>query len=360
MSTETLLEIYYFMCLTRAMEDRTRTLFLQGRVVGGVYTAQGHEATTVGAAMTLRDGDCIVPQHRDLGMYLVRGGSPRAVMCQWLARGNSPTLGRDGQMHIGDMHHGIVPMISMLGESLPVACGVALTMKIRKRSTIVMASCGDGATNTGAFHEALNFASVQKLPIVFIIENNGYAYSTPGYKQFAIQNLSDRALAYGMPGESVDGNDVLAVMKAVERATAHARSGNGPALVECKTFRVRGHSEADKADYVPQKLREEWLAKDPIKRFEEYLTRKNILTTAKKAEIEAQVKAVVYDAVSFADQSPAPDPATVADYVFAPDGPVAIVGEPGADDPRYLNALDSRIGEPFNTVQKAEEAVGRR
>ena len=134
MSPKTLLEIYYFMRLTRAMEDRTRTLFLQGRVVGGVYTAQGHEATTVGAATMLRDGDCIVPQHRDLGMHLVRGSSTRAVMCQWLARGNSPTLGRDGQMHIGDMHHGIVPMISMLGESLPVACGVALTMKMRKRS----------------------------------------------------------------------------------------------------------------------------------------------------------------------------------------------------------------------------------
>src|SRR3989440_12915075 len=307
-----LTHIYYFMRLTRAMEERTRNLFLQGRVVGGVYTAQGHEATTVGAAMTLRDGDCIVPQHRDLGMHLVRGGSPRAVMCRWLGRGDSPTLGRDGQMHIGDMHHGIVPMISMLGESLPVACGVALTMKMRKRSTIVLASCGDGATSTGPFHEALNFASVQKLPIVFIIENNGYAYSTPTQKQFAVQNLADRALAYGMPGETVDGNDVMAVVEAVTRAVQHARSGKGPALVECKTFRVRGHSEADKADYVPQVLREEWLAKDPIKRFEEYLAKKHILTAAKKAEIEEQVRAVVDDAVSFAEQSPAPDPATVA------------------------------------------------
>src|SRR6266480_3781673 len=253
-----LLQIYYFMRLTRAMEDRLRTLFLQGRVAGGVYTAQGHEATTVGAAMTLRDGDCIVPQHRDLGMHLVRGSSPRAVMCQWLARGNSPTLGRDGQMHIGDMHHGIVPSISMLGESLPVACGVALTMKMRKRSTIVLASCGDGATNTGPFHEALNFASVQNLP--------------------------DRVVAYGMPGETVDGNDVLAVIAAVERAGEHVRSGKGPALVECKTFRVRGHSEADKADYVPKELRDEWLAKDPITRFEKYLTEHNILTDVKKAE----------------------------------------------------------------------------
>src|SRR5690348_4858611 len=265
------LEIYYFMRLTRAMEDRIRTLFLQGRVVGGVYTAQGHEATTVGAATMLRDGDCIVPQHRDLGMHLVRGGSPRAVMCQWLARGNSPTLGRDGQMHIGDMHHGIVPMISMLGESLPVACGIALTMKMRKRSTIVLASCGDGATNTGPFHEAMNFASVQKLPLVLVIENNGYAYSTPTSKQFAIQNLSDRALAYGIAGESVDGNDVLAVTDAVGRAVEHVRAGKGPVIVECKTFRVRGHSEADKADYVPEELRKEWLAKDPIPRFESYL-----------------------------------------------------------------------------------------
>src|SRR6266481_3333927 len=326
-----LLQIYYLMRLTRAMEDRTRTLFLQGRVAGGVYTAQGHEATTVGAAMTLHDGDCIVPQHRDLGMQLTRGGSPHAVMCQWLARGNSPTLGRDGQLHIGDMHHGIVPMISMLGESLPVACGVALTMKMRKHSTIVMATCGDGATNTGPFHEALNFASVQQLPVVFIIENNGYAYSTPTHKQFAIENLAERALAYGMPGESVDGNDVLAVVEAVERAVEHVRGGKGPALVECKTFRVRGHSEAD------------------------------------KAEIEEQVRAVVDDAVSFAEQSPAPDPATVAGYIYAPGGPVAIIGEPGAEDPRYVNALDSRTGRPFNTVTEtakpqfvAPEEVGKR
>src|SRR5438309_107641 len=289
MSTEELIQIYYFMRLTRAMEDRTRTLFLQGRLVGGVYTAQGHEATSVGAAMTLRDGDFIAPQHRDLGMHPVRGSSPRAVMSQWLARGNSPTLGRDGQIHIGDMHHGIVPPISMLGESLPVACGVALTMKIRKHSTIVLASCGDGATNTGPFHEALNFASVQKLPVVFVIENNGYAYSTPTFQEFAIANLSDRAVAYGILGESVDGNDVLEVVETVGRTVEYVRGGNGPALIECKTFRVRGHSEADKADYVPPALREEWLAKDPIQRFEEYLTREKILTQAKKAEIEEQV-----------------------------------------------------------------------
>ncbi|HEU5227759.1 MAG TPA: thiamine pyrophosphate-dependent dehydrogenase E1 component subunit alpha [Ktedonobacteraceae bacterium] len=354
------LMIYYFMRLTRAMEDRTRTLFLQGRVVGGVYTAQGHEATTVGAAMTLRDGDCIVPQHRDLGMHLVRGISPRAVMCQWLARGNSPTLGRDGQIHIGDMHHGVVPMISMLGESLPVACGVALTMKMRHRSTVTLASCGDGATNTGPFHEAMNFASVQRLPMVLVIENNGYAYSTPTAKQFAIENLSERARAFGIPGESVDGNDVLAVMEAVGKAVERARAGEGPQLVECKTFRVRGHSEADKADYVPEELREAWLQKDPITRFEAYLTEKGILTAKEKAEIEARVRATVADAVSFAEESPEPDGATVADYVFAPEGPIAIVGEPDADDTRYVNALDTRIGQPFNSMSKEEEAVGRR
>ena len=355
-----LLQIYRFMRLTRAMEDRIRTLFLQGRIVGGVYTAQGHEATTVGAAMTLRDGDCIVPQHRDLGMHIVRGVSPRSIMCQWLARGNSPTLGRDGQMHIGDMHQGIVPMISMLGESLPVACGVALTMKMRKRSTVVLASCGDGATNTGSFHEALNFASVQKLPVVFVIENNGYAYSTPTSKQFAIQNLSDRALAYGMPGQSVDGNDILAVIEAVGQAVAHARSGQGPALVECKTFRVRGHSEADKADYVPDDLRAEWLKKDPIQRFEHYLFQEEILTEAARSEMDAQIKAEVDDAVRFAEQSPAPDQTTVAQYVYAPDGPIAMVGEPGAQDTRYINAYDSRTGQPFHIVHKAEEAAGRR
>jgi TPP-dependent pyruvate/acetoin dehydrogenase alpha subunit len=333
---------------------------LQGRVVGGVYTAQGHEATTVGAAMTLRDGDFIVPQHRDLGMHLVRGTSPRAIMGQWLARGNSATLGRDGQLHIGDIHHGIVPSISMLGESLPVACGVGLTMKMRGRSTIVLAPCGDGATSTGPFHEALNFASVQKLPIVFLIENNGYAYSTPNAVEFPIQNLSDRALAYGIPGETVDGNDVFAVMEAVERAVAHARGGKGPALVESKTFRVRGHSEADKADYVPKELREEWLAKDPIKRFAAYLREQGILTDASSASIEARVKAIVDDAVSFNEHSPAPDPATVADYLFAPDGPIAIIGEPGDDDPEYVNALDRRTGQPYSAARKAEEVAAIR
>jgi TPP-dependent pyruvate/acetoin dehydrogenase alpha subunit len=351
------LQIYHFMRLTRAMEDRTRTLFLQGRIVGGVYTAQGHEATTVGAALALKEIDCIVPQHRDLGMHLVRGVSPRAIMCQWLARGNSPTLGRDGQIHIGDMHHGIVPMMSVLGESLPVACGVALTMKMRKRTSVVLASCGDGATNTGPFHEALNFASVQKLPLVFLIENNGYAYSTPTTKQFAISHLSERALAYGIPGESVDGNDVLVVLAAVKRAVERARSGNGPTLIECKTFRVRGHSEADQADYVPQELRAEWLKKDPIARFETYLQHEGILTQAVKNAIEADVWAQLDDAVRFAEQSPVPDGTTVADYVFAPDGPIAIVGEPGATDPRYINAYDSRIGQPFDVVRKAEEAV---
>src|SRR5260370_22715779 len=259
------------MRLTRSMEDRTRTLFLQGRIVGAVYTGQGHEATTVGAATMLREDDCIVPQHRDLGMHLVRGTSPRAVMCQWFARGNSPTLGRDGQLHIGDIHHGVVPSISMLGESLPVACGVALTMKMRKRTTIVLAPCGDGATNTGPFHEALNFASVQKLPIVFIIENNGYAYSTPTQKQFAVQNLADRALAYGMPGETVDGNDVLAVIGAVTRAVQHVRSGKGPSLVECKTFRVRGHSQAHKPAPRPPALPYECPAPNPINPFDDYL-----------------------------------------------------------------------------------------
>ena len=355
-----LLQIYYFMRLTRAMEDRTRNLFLQGRIVGGVYTAQGHEATTVGAAMALRDGDCIVPQHRDLGMHLVRGISPRAIMCQWFARGNSPTLGRDGQTHIGDMHHGIVPMISHLGESLPVACGVALTMKMRRRANVALATCGDGATSTGSFHEAMNFASTQHLPMVLVIENNGYAYSTPNSKEFAIKHLADRAVAYGIPGESIDGNDVLTVLETVERAVERARRGEGPSLIECKTFRVRGHSEADKADYVPPELREQWLAKDPIRSFEQDLVELGVLNFAARTDIETKIIALVADAVRYAEESPVPDEQSVADYVFAPAGPIAIVGEPGADNPRYINACDSRTGRPFTAVEMVEEAVGQR
>lgn len=348
------------MRLTRALEDRVRTLFLQGRIAGGVYTGQGHEATTVGAAMALHDGDCIVPQHRDLGMHLVRGVSPRAVLCQWLARGNSPTLGRDGQMHIGDMHHGIVPMISLLGDSLPVACGVALTMKIRKHPHIVLASCGDGATSTGAFHEAINMASVQKLPLVLLIENNGYAYSTPTSKQFAVSNLSERALSYGIPGESIDGNNVQVVFSAIEQAVERARSGQGPTIIESKTFRVRGHSEADRADYVPRQLREEWLQKDPIARFEDYLLQERILTGTQRSEIEARIREIVDDAVHFAEHSPEPDITTVADYVFAPAGPIGLIGEPGADHPRYINALDTRTGQPFTVMSRAQEVMAPR
>jgi TPP-dependent pyruvate/acetoin dehydrogenase alpha subunit len=263
-------------------------------------------------------------------------------------------------MHIGDMHQGIVPMISMLGESLPVACGIALTMKMRKHSTIVLAACGDGATSTGAFHEAMNFASVQKLPLVLVIENNGYAYSTPTSKQFAVKNLSERALAYGIPGQSVDGNDVLAVIEAVEHAVEHARNGAGPAIVECRTFRVRGHSEADKADYVSEELRKEWGARDPIERFKVCLIQQNILTATVANEIATKIKAVVDDAVNFAEHSPAPDVSTVAEYVFAPDGPIAIIGEANASKPNYVNALDQRTGQPFNTINKVEEVVGRR
>jgi len=224
----------------------------------------------------------------------------------------------------------------------------------------VLASCGDGATSTGAFHEAMNFAAVQHLPLVLVVENNAYAYSTPNVKQFAISNLAERAAAYGIPGESIDGNDVLAVIETVGRAIERARTGSGPSIIECKTFRVRGHSEADRANYVPQELREEWLARDPIKHFETYLTSKDILTPAKKAEIEQYIKATVDDAVQFAEQSPEPDAAEVAAYVFAPDGPVAIVGEEGARNTRYINALDSRTGQPFNAVTSIEEAVGRR
>jgi TPP-dependent pyruvate/acetoin dehydrogenase alpha subunit len=255
-------------------------------------------------------------------------------------------------------------MISLLGESLSVGCGVALTLKQLKRPGVVLASCGDGATNTGQFHEALNFASVQKLPIVFVIENNGYAYSTPSHKQFAVKDLADRAKAYAMPGASVDGNDVLAVMTAISQAVENARDGLGPALIECKTFRVRGHSESDKADYVPTELREEWLKKDPIKRFEEYLQKKKILTAALKSEIEARIKEVIHDAVDFAESSPQADPSTVADFVFAPDGPIALIGSPQAQDPRYVNTLDRRTGQPFTTINKTPltlpEEVGKR
>src|SRR5206468_5252646 len=270
-----LLKMLHSMKLTRALEFRIeRKLYRQGKIVGGVYVGRGQEAISVGAAMHIRRGggqdvdDIVSPSHRDMAVFLMQGVSPQRILAQYMGRAAGLTRGRDGNMHMGDLRHRLVAFISHLGDSVPVAAGCALTFRLRGTDQVSFCFFGEGATSRGDWHEGVNFAAVQRLPLVLVCNNNQYAYSTPLSKQMACANVADRGPAYGIPAEIVDGNDVLAVHAAARRAVEHARAGLGPYLIECKTFRMTGHSAHDGADYVPKHLWSEWAAKDPIPRLE--------------------------------------------------------------------------------------------
>src|SRR6184192_763287 len=265
------LQMYYYLRLTRTLEDRITALYRQGKIVGGVYTSNGMEAISVGYALALDRDDIIAPFHRDMGAFLVRGITPGEVIAQYLGKRGGPTKGKDGNVHIGDLKRGIIGFVSHLADNLPVATGVALAFRLRGESRVVVTNTGDGGTSRGDFHEAMNFASVRRLPVVFFCNNNQYAYSTPLHLQMAIPDVVDRAKAYGMPGEIVDGNDLAAVYVAAQRAVRRARAGGGPTFLECKTMRMHGHSEHDSAKYVPRELLEDWKKKDPIPKAERML-----------------------------------------------------------------------------------------
>src|SRR6202165_5456369 len=257
----------FYMKMMREMEDRIeRKLYRQGKIVGGVYVGRGQEATPVGVGLLAEPEDALFPSHRDLALFLIRGVHPRQIFAQYMGRVGGLTRGRDGNMHMGDLRLNIVAIISAMAASVPVAAGAALAFKYKGLPNVAICFFGDGATSRGDWHEGVNFAAVQRLPLVLICNNNQYAYSTPLSKQMAIANVADRGPAYGIPAEIVDGNDVLAVREAAKRAMAHARAGEGTYLLECKTFRMNGHSAHDGADYVPKQLWEEWAAKDPIQR----------------------------------------------------------------------------------------------
>jgi len=258
LSPEKRLDLYRLLRLNRSLEERLVLLYRQGRIVGGLYRSLGQEATSVGSAAALEKGDVLGPLIRNLGSVLVMGYTAREVLTQHLGRAASPSGGREGNLHFGRPERGVVSSISMLGALVPVMAGVALAARLRGRSTVAMTYIGDGGTSTGPFHEGLNFAAVQKLPLVVVAENNGWAYSTPFRKQTAARNLADRAVAYGMPAETVDGNDVLAVYAAARAAVERARRGEGPTLLEARTYRMKGHAEHDGQAYVPREELEEW------------------------------------------------------------------------------------------------------
>ena len=307
----------YFMLLMREVEDRIeRKLYRQGKVVGGVYVGRGQEAIPVGSALVAQADDVLFPSHRDMAVFFVRGVSARRVLAQYMGRVGGLTRGRDGNMHMGDMSAGVVSIISALAATVPVAAGAALAMRYKGINGVAFSYFGDGATSRGDWHEGVNFASVQKLPVVFICNNNQYAYSTPLNLQMACANVADRGPAYNMPAEIVDGNDVLAVYEATVRATAYARAGSGPYLLECKTFRMTGHSAHDMAQYVPKGLFEEWGKLDPIVRLEKRMIEQPWATQGEIDEVHAAIAREVDDAVAWAEQSPFPDAATLLDDVY--------------------------------------------
>jgi pyruvate dehydrogenase E1 component alpha subunit len=256
--------IFEVMALMRAIEDRMVTMYRQGELLGSLYTGHWHEAIAVGTASALRPTDVVAPLHRDLGVHLWRGLEPWQVMASFMGKATSPTGGRDGTLHYGRLDLGIINPVSHIPNNYPVATGAAFALRYRGTDGVAMAYCGDGATSRGDFHEALNIAGVQRLPCVFIVENNQYAYSTPNRLTTAAADFASKAAAYGMPGERVDGIDVFAVHEAASRAVARARAGEGPSLIEAVTMRMHGHAEHDPADYVPDEVIQMWAERDPV------------------------------------------------------------------------------------------------
>ena len=310
------LELYRLMKLTRMVEDRLGNLYRQGKVVGGLYSSRGQEATSVGSAYALEPQDVMGPLIRNLGSMLVRGVQPREVMMQYMAKSDSPTGGKDANTHFGDLKRGLVAPISMLGAVIPVMAGIALAGKMQGKDLVAMTYIGDGGTSTGDFHEGLNLASVLQVPFVLIVENNGWAYSTPTSRQMRVKDIAVRAAAYGIPGVVVDGNDVLAVYEATKRAVERARAGGGPTLIEAKTFRMKGHAEHDDAGYVPKHLFDEWKQKDPIERFERHLLGRGLATEDDLKAIVARIDAELIPEVDFALASPMPPPERAFEGVY--------------------------------------------
>lgn len=327
------LELYHYMRLTRTLEERLVNLYRQTKVVGGLFRSLGQEADAVGSAYALdrARGDMLSPLIRNLGSMLVQGARPTEIIRQYMAKADSPTRGRELNIHFGDLVRGFVGQISHLGDMVPVMAGVTLSFKLRGEPRVGLVYIGDGATLTGAFHEGINFAAVQRCPLVVIVENNGYAYSTPTTKQTAATSFVAKAAGYGVAGEQADGNDVLATYTATKRAVDRARSGGGVTLVELTTYRRKGHAEHDNQSYVPTGEIERWEREnDPLDRYTRVLVDGLGVSTRELAAIDDRVQSEVAAATDEAETSPAPE------------GPDALVGVYA--DPQRADVLWFRTG----------------
>jgi TPP-dependent pyruvate/acetoin dehydrogenase alpha subunit len=314
---EDLLGVYRNMLMTRAIEERGHILYKQGKIPGSFYTGRGNEGASVGVATAMGPNDVGTPLHRDMGVHVTRGVEPWRIFAQYMGREGGPTRGRDGNVHMADNRLGLIAMVSHLPAMLPVAVGCALAFRIREESRVAVGWFGEGASARGDVHEAMNLAGTRRLPMVFICDNNQWAYSTPTHIEYACEHLADRAQGYGFEGVVVDGTDVLAVYRESRRAIEKARAGEGPTLIECMTLRMEGHAVHDDASYVPKEMFEEWAKNDPIERFRTWLRDNADLTDDEEDEIAARIKKMLNDAMAQADESPLPDPSTVTDRVFA-------------------------------------------
>jgi pyruvate dehydrogenase E1 component alpha subunit/2-oxoisovalerate dehydrogenase E1 component alpha subunit len=314
---EQMLELYRYLKLTRLVEERLVNLYRQTKVVGGVFRSLGQEATAVGTAYALQSQDFITPLIRDLGAVLVRGIRPREIFAQYMAKAWGPSGGRDLNIHFGDMSKGFIGPISHLGDMIPVMTGVLVASRIQKKDIVALAYIGDGGMSTGAFHEGLNFAAVQRLPLIVVAEHNHYAYSTPTSKQTAVKDLAEKAAGYGIPGHIVDGNDIVACYELTKKVAEYARGGGGAVLIEAKTYRRKGHAEHDDQRYVPAEEIEYWEKNnDPVDRFERYLIEQKIDTREKLEEITADINRELDEDVAWAESSPMPEALQAAHGVF--------------------------------------------
>jgi pyruvate dehydrogenase E1 component alpha subunit/2-oxoisovalerate dehydrogenase E1 component alpha subunit len=313
------LELYRYLTLNRRLEERLSNLYRQNQIVGGLYSSLGQEATSVGSAYALEDGDFLAPMIRNLGSYLVRGVSAKDWVAQYTARACSPTMGKDGTAHFGSIEQGLIGCISMLGSLIPVMAGVALVMKMKKQKNVALTYIGDGGTSTTDFHEGVNFAAVQRVPFILIMEYNYYAYSTPASLQFPTKDLIEKAPSYGVYGEIMDGNNVLAVYDATRRARQRCVEGGGPVLLEAKTFRRKGHAEHDPAEYVPKKLREEWEAKDPLDAYTRFVIDEQLATKSDLDDIDESIRREIDVAVQEVLDSPFPDKSVALQDVYHSD-----------------------------------------
>ncbi|MGA8298133.1 MAG: thiamine pyrophosphate-dependent dehydrogenase E1 component subunit alpha [Terriglobales bacterium] len=322
LSKQQVIEIYRWMLLNRRMETALENLYKQGKVVGGVYFGLGQEGCSCASAYALQKDEWLGPMIRNQGALLVRGFSPADIMMQYMAKAGSPTKGRDASSHFGDIkERNVVAPISTLGDLIPVLSGVALGARLQGKNIAVMTYVGDGGQSTGVTYEGLNFAAVQNLGLVLIVENNLWGYSTPADMQFCVKDLAERAIAYGMPGVIVDGTDACQVYDACHEACERARRGEGPTMIEAKMMRMKGHAIHDAAEYVPKPLFEYWKKRDPIARLEDYLVnKKKWLTVEENHALIADVERQLDVDREVAVNSPMPEPESAAGGVYCEGG----------------------------------------